>query len=86
MLTRSESADEFMQDAWFDKSYPKLDEIGRQYESDGVRLHAVVKTWVQGGGVDEEPSWRHIIWRLDDQGVTGVADIIRHYAEPVLGK
>jgi len=85
VLTRSEPTDEFMHDAPFDKSYPKLDEIGRQYESDDVRLHTVVKTWMQGGGVDEEPSWRCFIWRLDDNGIAGVADTIRHFAEPVIG-
>ena len=63
--------------------YPKLDKIA---QSDDDRLHAVVETWVLGRGMDKEPSWRHLIWRLDHRNMTGVADNMRQYAEPVLGK
>jgi len=52
------------------------------------RLRAVVECWLGGGGlaVVEEPSWRRLIWTLDDRGENQVADKIRHFAEPVLGK
>ena len=64
--------------------YPKLDEIGRQHESDDSRLRAVTECWLQGDG---EPSWRRIIWALDWENETrAVADTIRHYAEPLPGK
>jgi len=64
----------------------QLDLLGQQYKSNDDRLHAVVETYVQGGGKDEEPSWRSLIWRLDGENIASVADSIRHFAEPVLGK
>jgi len=67
-------------------SYPELDRIQQQYKSSDDRLHALVKTYVQGDGWDKEPSWRSLIWRLDDGELARVADSIRHFAEPVLGK
>ena len=63
-----------------------LKEIQGQHQSDADRLHAVVTTWVQGGGLDKEPSWRRLIWSLDRIKMTSYADNIRHFAEPVLGK
>ena len=67
-------------------SYPTLEKIGEQHLSSDDRLHAVVTTWVQGGGLDKEPSWRRLIWNLDHIKMTIYADNIRHFAEPVLGK
>ena len=64
----------------------KLEKIQGQHQSDADRLHAVVTTWVQGGGLDKEPSWRQLICTLDDIKMTSYADNIRHFAEPVLGK
>ena len=65
----------------------KLREIAQQlHQSDRDRLHTVVKTWVQGSRLDTEPSWRSLILRLDGGTMTGVADSIRRFAEPVLGK
>ena len=64
----------------------KLTDIQVQHQSDADRLQAVVNTWVQGGGYDEETSWRHLIHTLDRGSMTEVADSIRHFAEPVLGK
>ena len=64
----------------------KLKEIQGQHQSDAERLHTVVNTWVKGRGYDEETSWRHLIHRLDWGSRTGIADNIRHFAEPVLGK
>ena len=64
----------------------KLKVIEGQHQSDADRLHAVVTTWVQGGGLDKEPSWRRLIWTLDHIKMTSYADNIRHFAEPVLGK
>jgi len=63
----------------------KLGEIEGQQQSDADRLHAVVTTWVHGGGLDKEPSWRGLIWNLDHIKMTIYADKIRHFAEPVLG-
>ena len=74
---------------------PKLDEIERQHQSDDSRLRAVIECWLQGEGVDEEPSWRRIIWALDDTNdwlkhdtneTRAAADTIRHFAEPLPGK
>ena len=67
---------------------PKLDEIAQQHRSDDSRLRDVIECWLQGEGlVDKEPTWRRIIWALDDAPGTGiVADTIRHFAEPPPGK
>ena len=64
----------------------ELKKIQNQHQSDTDRLHAVVNTWVQGSGVDKEPSWRRLLWTLDRIEMTSNADNIRHFAEPVLGK
>ena len=64
----------------------KLEEIQGKHQSDADRLHAVVNTWVQYGGLDKEPSWRRLIWTLDRTKMTICADKIRHFAELVLGK
>ena len=66
-------------------TYPKLDEVERQHQCDDSRLRAVIECWLQGGGVDEEPSWRALIRRLDDAKATRAADNIRHFAEPLPG-
>ena len=63
----------------------KVDVIGEQHQSDDDRLHAVVGAWFRDC-ILEEPSWRWLIWTLDESNMTDVADAIRHYAEPVLGK
>ena len=65
---------------------PSLKEIEGQHQSNADRLHTVVTAWVHGGGLDEEPSWRGLIWNLDQIKMTIYADKIRHFAEPVLGK
>jgi len=58
-----------------------------QDTSNENRLWAVVECWLGGGhATDRDPSWRRLIWTLDDKGQTRVADKIRHLAEPVLGK
>ena len=67
-------------------SYHTLDKIGEQHLSSDERLHAVVTTWIQGGGSGKEPPWRRLIWTLDHIKMTSYADNIRHFAEPVLGK
>ena len=68
-------------------TYPKLDEIERQHRSDDSRLRAVIECWLEGEGLDTEPSWRALIWRLDCANETiAVADSIRYLAEPLPGK
>ena len=71
----------------FPPTYPKLDEITQQHQSDDSRLHAVIECWLQGEGLDEEPSWRRIILALDGATETSTAaDHIRHFAEPLPGE
>ena len=66
---------------------PKLDEIAQQHQSDDSRLRAVIECWLQGEGLDEELSWRRIIWALDEATKTSTAaDPIRHFAEPLPGE
>ena len=68
-------------------NYPKLDEIAQQHQSDDSRLRAVIECWLQGEGVDKEPSWRALITRLDGASETSAtADNIRHFAETLPGK
>ena len=68
-------------------TYPKLDEIEKQHQSDESCLRAVIECWLKGDEMDGEPSWRRIIWRLDGANETRpVADSIRHFAEPLPGK
>ena len=68
-------------------TYPKLDEIESQHQSDDSRLCAVIECWLRGEGRDLEPSWRRIIWALDyATETTAAADPIRHFAELLPGK
>ena len=68
-------------------TYPKLDEIAQQHQSDDSRLHAVIECWLQGEELDKEPSWRRIISMLDGATeTTAPADPIRHFAEPLPGE
>ena len=66
--------------------YDEIEQL--QDTSNEERLRAVVECWLGGGGtaVRQEPSWRRLIWALDDENQTSVADTIRHFVEPVLGK
>ena len=66
--------------------YHQIEQL--QDSSNENRLRAVVECWLGGSGKasGQEPSWRRLIWMLDDMGQTQVADKIRHFAEPVLGK
>ena len=66
--------------------YPKVDEIEQLYQSDDDRLRAVIECWMQGDGMDNQPSWRRIIYALDRADEMRIADNIRHFAEPVSGK
>ena len=66
--------------------YPKVDEIEQLYQPDGDCLRAVIECWMQGDGVDKQPSWRRIICALDCADEMRIADNIRHFAEPVSGK
>ena len=67
---------------------------GKYYEinqlqdtSNEERLRAVVECWFDTGeAIGRKPSWRWIIWVLDRGRQTRVADTIRQFAEPVLGK
>ena len=64
-----------------------FDEINKQHHSDKSRLRAVIECWLQGSGVGGEPSWRRIIWALDVATETRpLANIIRHFAEPLPGE
>ena len=67
------------------RNYDEIEQL--QDTSNENRLRAVVKCWLGGRHArGQEPSWRRLIWMLDDGGQTQVADKMRHFAEPVLGK
>ena len=70
----------------YSQSHFKVDEIKGERKSNSDRLHDVIEHWLQGDGKDSRPSWRTLIWRLDNENETRVADSIRQFAEPVLGK
>ena len=63
----------------------KLDVIQREYSSDEDRFQAVVRQWLEGGGL-LQPSWRGLVWSLDMAGDITVADPIRGFAEPPPGE
>ena len=66
--------------------YPKLDEIKSQHQSDDSRFRAVIECWLQGEGRDKQPSWRALIYAVDNATETSAAtDPIRHFAEPPPG-
>ena len=66
----------------------KYREIKRlQDTSNEERLRAVVECWLGGGAASGyEPSWRRLICTLDHVNQTSVADTIRRFTEPVIGK
>ena len=68
--------------------YTVFGEIKEQHQSDDSRLRAVIECWLQDGGsaVGKEPSWRTLIWTLDDTNETKAADTVRYCAEPLPGK
>ena len=61
--------------------------VTSQHHSDDDRLCAVVQHFLHSDGMDKEPSWRRIIWALDDETETRpLANTIRHFAEPLPGE
>ena len=62
--------------------HSKLDTIKQQHNSDGNYLHGVVKEWFSG----HQPSWRQVIFALDQAEERAIADPIRGYAEPPDGE
>lgn len=61
--------------------YQEMEQL--QDTSNENRLREVVKYWFDSS---QKPSWRRLIWILDDSDQTRVADKIRHFAEPIVGK
>ena len=51
----------------------------------GLGVTDVVELFLEGCG-PYHPSWRAVIFALDGARETHIADIIRHYAEPVQGR
>ena len=49
-------------------------------------LEDVVERFLLGRGRYQSPSWRALIFALDDMGETQVADCIRNHGEPVQGE
>ena len=52
--------------------------------NDEARLKDIVQQFIQGKGL-HQPSWRRVIYALDEANEIHVADQIRHYGEPVQG-
>ena len=61
------------------------DSIKRQHDSDEARLKAVVEKFLLGEG-SFQPSWRAVIYSLDDVEEVQLADKIRSFGEPVQGE
>ena len=59
--------------------------IQRQHESDKACLKAVVEKFLLGEGL-YLPSWRRVIFSLDEANESHLADQIRSYGEPVQGE
>ena len=56
----------------------RLETIEQQHSSDGNYLHGVVEEWFR----THRPSWRLIVFVLDRENETKLANLIRGYAEP----
>ena len=65
-------------------SYPILDDIERQHTTNEGRLPEMLVCWLKGEGYP--PSWRRLIFSLDQAGEVTVADPIRRFAEPPPGE
>ena len=52
---------------------------------DEAHLTAIVDYFLQGGGL-YQPSWRRVIYSLDEAGEIQLADKIRSFGEPVQGE
>ena len=63
----------------------QLDAIQKKYSCNEDRLQAVVQQWLEGRGLSQ-PSWRTLVWSLDEAGDIAVADPIREFAEPPRGE
>ena len=61
------------------------DSIKRQHDSDEACLKAVVEKFLLGEGL-YQPSWRAVIYSLDDRNEVQLADKIRSFGEPVQGE
>ena len=56
-----------------------------QYVSDEAYRKAVVEKFLLGEG-HHPPTWRAVIFCLDEAGVVALADKIRNFGEPVQGE
>jgi len=63
--------------------YPEIEQL--QDTSNENCLREAVEYWFDSGR-KPWPSWRRLIWMLDDRDQTRIADKIRHFAEPIVGK
>ena len=63
----------------------ELNAILRENTTDQDRLRAAVELWLKGEG-HYPPSWRSLIYSLDNAGELTVADPIRGFAEPPRGE
>ena len=48
----------------------------------GENVNKLITYWIT---TDAFPSWRRLICALDENGEKGIADSVRHYAEPLAG-
>ena len=62
-----------------------IDSIKRQHDSDEACLKAVIEKFLLGKGF-YQPSWRAVIYSLDDLDKVQLADKIRSFSEPVQGE
>ena len=68
---------------WLEVPEEKQEEIKKQCDSDQVKaVEECIKWWLQHA---TNVSWRQIIWSLDWENETRVADTLRQYAEPLSG-
>ena len=64
----------------------ELNAIQRENTTDQDRLRAVVEQWLKREGKRLPPSWRSLVYSLDNAGELTVADPIRGFAEPPQGE
>ena len=61
----------------------KLAEIRQQHSTWTNQTRATLEYWLS---VDPTPSWRRLVWALEDSGEHQAAERVRPYVEPLTGE
>ena len=59
------------------------DEIEQQHSTKDNQTKAVISVWLS---VDPTPSWRRLVWALEESGEQEAANKLKPYVEPLSGE